>query len=76
MANGHNYVSFGPRQYSGYLCTICGSWVSETAHVCPGYQTVQPHLPQQSQQWPTSKDRLILSELQAIRELLEKLVAK
>jgi hypothetical protein len=54
----------------GYQCSGCGGWVSEgTGHTCP---TLQTHDSYFINLQPTEQQ--ILTELQAIRESIERLV--
>lgn len=53
---------------SGYVCPMCSWWVtSGTTHICPARSSLQPYL---------VIDPEIRQELQTIRELLEKLLAR
>jgi hypothetical protein len=65
-------VNLGPTSYSGYTCSLCGAWLTETVHFCRAVAAS----PQLSQQWSVDQNPLILSELQAIRLLLEKMVGQ
>lgn len=59
---------------SGYTCQTCGAWVPNgTIHQCYHYSGGLASL---SQQWQMTALNGIWAELQKIRELLEKLVAK
>lgn len=55
---------------SGWTCPNCGSQVYTTGHAC----TLTAG--SVSKSYSTGHDEMILTELQAIRALLEKLVAK